>query len=119
MTREYLILICIVRVDGKMSDYGVPGMNSEIIEWCFDCEEASEAAREIFDRVMNTGWLLEHGIHPLNSDAAWEEVRKHLLHLGERCGVLTSIGITQVNATAHEQQNILSRVYEILAGGEK
>lgn len=94
-------------------------MDSSVIEWRFCCDKASESAREVFDRVMNRDWLLEHGIHPFDSDAAWEEVRKHLAHLREPCGVLTAIRVTEGKATADEQQGIWSKVYQVLAGGEK
>jgi len=71
-------------------------MNSEVIEWCFKCDEASERANELFDKVMNRTWLLERGIDPFDSDAAWEEVRKQLFDLRERC-VLTVIRIGEPN----------------------
>jgi len=71
-------------------------MDSGVIEWCFDCDEASEKAREVFDGVMNRDWLLGHGIHPFDSDAAWKEVMKQLSLLREPC-VLTVIRITEPN----------------------
>ena len=71
-------------------------MISGVIEWSFDCDEASESAREVFDRVMDRGWLLEHGISPFDSDAAWEEVMKRLSDLKEPC-VLTVVRITEPN----------------------
>ncbi len=71
-------------------------MDSGVIEWRFDCDEASESAREVFDRVMDRGWLLEHGISPFDSDAAWEEVMKRLSDLKEPC-VLTVVRITEPN----------------------
>ena len=93
-------------------------MDAMVLEWCFDCDQASEAANDVFDTVMDRGWLLEHGIHPFDTDAAWEEVRKHLSRLGEP-SVLTAIRITQGNATADEQRHVWSMVYRILPGGEK
>ena len=71
-------------------------MISGVIEWSFDCDEASESAREVFDRVMNRDWLLEHGISPFDSDAAWEEVKKQLSHLREPC-LLTIIRVAEPN----------------------
>ena len=94
-------------------------MDSSIIEWRFDCDRASESAREVFNMVIDRGWLLEHGIHPFDDDAAWEEVRNRLSHLKEPCGVLTAIRITEGNATTDEQRQIWSRLYQILAGGAR
>ena len=71
-------------------------MISGVIEWCFVCDEASESAREVFDRVMNRDWLLEHGIHSFDTDAAWEEVMKQLSHLREPC-LLTIIRVAEPN----------------------
>ena len=68
-------------------------MDSAVLEWCFKCDKASQRANELFDKVMNRAWLLEHGIHPFDTDAAWEEVRKHLSRLGEP-SVLTATRIT-------------------------
>ncbi len=93
-------------------------MDAMVIEWCFDCDQASEAANDLFNTVMDRRWLLEHGIHPFDTDAAWEEVRKHLSRLGEP-SVLTAIRITQGNATADEQRGIWAIIWEILTGGEK
>lgn len=72
-------------------------MDSGVIEWCFNYDEASEKAREVFDRVMNRDWLLEHGIDPFDSDAAWEEVKKQLSHLREPC-LLTIIRVAEPNS---------------------
>jgi len=94
-------------------------MDSSIIEWRFDCDKASKSARDVFDMVMDRYWLLAHGIHPFDTDTAWEEVRKRLSHLKEPCGVLTAIRITEGNATIGEQRQIWSKVYEILRGDEK
>ena len=71
-------------------------MDSGVIEWRFDCDESSEAAKEVFDRVMNRDWLLEHGISPFDSDAAWEEVMKQLSDLREPC-VLTVVRVAESN----------------------
>jgi len=59
-------------------------MISGIIEWCFDCDEASESAREVFDRVMNRDWLREHDIHPFDTDAIWAELDKQLSQVTKR-----------------------------------
>ena len=69
-------------------------MDLGVIEWCFNCDEASKRANELFDKVMDRGWLLEHGIPPFDSDAAWEEVVKQLSDLGEPC-VLTITRVTK------------------------
>jgi hypothetical protein len=45
---------------------------------------------------MNREWLLEHGIHPFDTDAAWEEVKKQLSHLREPC-LLTIIRVAEPN----------------------
>ncbi len=71
-------------------------MDAMVIEWCFDCDQASEAANDVFDTVMNREWLLEHGIHPFDTDAAWEEVKKQLSHLREPC-LLTIIRVAEPN----------------------
>jgi len=71
-------------------------MGSGVIEWCFDCDQASEAANDVFDTVMDRDWLLEHGIHPFDTDAAWEEVMKQLSHLREPC-LLTIIRVAEPN----------------------
>ncbi len=71
-------------------------MGSGVLEWCFDCDQASEAANDVFDTVMNREWLLEHGIHPFDTDAAWEEVKKQLSHLREPC-LLTIIRVAEPN----------------------
>ena len=71
-------------------------MISGVIEWRFDCDEASEKANEVFDTVMNREWLREHGIDPFDDDAAWEEVKKQLSHLREPC-LLTIIRVAEPN----------------------
>jgi len=71
-------------------------MDAMVIEWCFDCDQASEVANDVFDTVMNREWLLEHGIHPFDTDAAWEEVKKQLSHLREPC-LLTIIRVAEPN----------------------
>jgi hypothetical protein len=71
-------------------------MISGVIEWSFDCDKASENAREVFDRVMNRDWLREHGISLVDIDAAWEELVKQLLTLGEPC-VVTVIRVNEPN----------------------
>lgn len=71
-------------------------MDAMVIEWCFDCDQASEAANDLFDTVMDRRWLLEHGIHPFDTDAAWEEVKKQLSHLREPC-LLTIIRVAEPN----------------------
>lgn len=71
-------------------------MDVMVIEWCFDCDQASEAANDLFDTVMDRRWLLEHGIHPFDTDAAWEEVKKQLSHLREPC-LLTIIRVAEPN----------------------
>ncbi len=71
-------------------------MDAMVIEWCFDCDQSSEAANDVFDTVMNREWLLEHGIHPFDTDAAWEEVKKQLSHLREPC-LLTIIRVAEPN----------------------
>lgn len=58
-----------------------------VIEWQFDCDEASEKANEVFHTVMNYDWLREHGINPFDSDAAWEEVMKQLSQVTKRSPV--------------------------------
>ena len=84
-------------------------MDSSVIEWRFNCDEASEKAREVFDRVMNRDWLLEHGIAPFDSDAAWEEVKKQLSHLREPC-LLTLIRVAEPNlAWVSFQANLMKR----------
>jgi len=93
-------------------------MNSEIIVWSFHYDEASEAGREVFDKVMDRGWLLEHGIHPFDMDAAWAEVAKQLSHIGDRA-FLNLTRISPGNATRDEQQHIWSKLYQLLVGGEK
>jgi len=71
-------------------------MDLGVMEWGFNCDEASEGAREVFDRVMERGWRLEHGIDPFDDEAAWEEVMKQLSQLRERC-LLTVIRVTKPN----------------------
>lgn len=71
-------------------------MDAMVFEWCFDCDQASEAANDLFDTVMDRRWLLEHGIHPFDTDAAWEEVKKQLSHLREPC-LLTIIRVAEPN----------------------
>ena len=71
-------------------------MDSGVIEWRFDCDESSEAAKEVFDGVMNRDWLSEHGIAPFDSDGAWGAVMKQLSELKEPC-VLTVIRVTEPN----------------------
>jgi len=71
-------------------------MISGVIEWRFDCDEASEKANEVFDTVMNREWLREHGIDPFDDDAAWAEVMKRLSDLREPC-VLTIIRVAKPN----------------------
>jgi hypothetical protein len=71
-------------------------MDAMVFEWCFDCDQASEAANDLFDTVMDRRWLLEHGIHPFDTDAAWEEVMKQLSHLREPC-LLTIIRVAEPN----------------------
>ncbi len=71
-------------------------MDAMVIEWCFDCDQASEAANDVFDTVMNRDWLWEHGISLFDSDAAWEEVMKQLSDLREPC-VLTIIRVAKPN----------------------
>jgi len=67
-----------------------------VVEWRFDCDEASESAKEVFSTVMDYGWLQRHGIHPFDTEAAWEEVMKRLSDLKEPC-VLTVVRITEPN----------------------
>lgn len=62
-------------------------MISGIIEWRFDCNEASEKVNEVFDTVMNRDWLREHGIGPFDDDGAWEEVMKQLSQVTKRSPV--------------------------------
>jgi len=62
-------------------------MDSGVIEWCFNCDEASEKAREVFDRVMNRDWLLEHGIHPFCTEAVWAELDRQLSQITKRSPV--------------------------------
>ena len=71
-------------------------MDSGVIEFRFNCDEASEKANELFDKVMNRDWLLEHGIDPFDTDGAWEEVKKQLSHLREPC-LLTIIRVAEPN----------------------
>ncbi len=93
-------------------------MNTTVIEWSFDCDQASDVANSVFDTVMNRDWCREHGINPFDTDAVWEEARKHLSHLGEP-SVLTNTKITQVNTTPDEQRRLWSKVGGILLRGEK
>lgn len=62
-------------------------MISGVIEWQFDCDEASQEAREVFDRVMNRDWLREHGIHPFDTEAIWVELDKQLSQVTKRSPV--------------------------------
>jgi hypothetical protein len=62
-------------------------MISGVIEWRFDCDEASKQARETFDKVMNRDWLREHGIGPFDDDGAWQEVMKQLTKVTNRSPV--------------------------------
>jgi hypothetical protein len=62
-------------------------MISGIIEWRFNCDEASETARKVFDKVMNYDWLREHGIQPFDSTAAWEEAMRQLSQVTKRSPV--------------------------------
>lgn len=71
-------------------------MDSAVFEWCFKCDKASQRANELFDKVMDRGWLMEHGISPFDTDAAWEEVMKRLSDLKESC-VLTVVRVTEPN----------------------
>ena len=93
-------------------------MNAMVIEWSFDCDQASDAANAAFDTVMNRDWLLEHGIHPFDTDVAWEEAKKHMLYLGES-SVLTNTKIIQGNATTDEQRLLWLKIGKILLRGQK
>ena len=65
-------------------------MDARVIEWSFNCDEASESAKEVFDEVIG-----RHG--PLvDIDAEWEELYNQLSDLREPC-VLT------VSRPAHQQ----------------
>ena len=72
-------------------------MDLGVIEWGFKCDEASKRANELFDKVMDRDWLLQHGIHPFDTDTAWVEIEKQLSHLGESC-LLTVTRATKPNA---------------------
>ena len=93
-------------------------MNSGIIEYCFHYDEASQAAKEVFDRVMSRDWNLDHGIHPFDIDAVWAEVAKQLSYIGNRAS-LTLTRISLGDVARDEEQHIWSKLYQLLAGGEK
>jgi hypothetical protein len=80
----------------KVPEKGV-NMDLGVIEWSFNCDEASKNANDLFSKVMNRGWLLQKGIHPFDIDAAWAEVEKQLSQLGEPC-VLTVTRATKPSA---------------------
>ena len=80
-----------------MSTKGV-NMDLGVIEWCFNCDEASKRANDLFDKIMDRDWLLQHGIHPFDIDAAWAELEKQLAHLREPC-LLTVTRATKPNAS--------------------
>ena len=92
-------------------------MNSVVIEWCFKCDEASEKANELFDKVMNRDWLLRHGIPPFDIDAAWEEVSKRLSHICERHVLNVTRIVGQPSCNLDEQRQILAQVYKVLLKG--
>ena len=59
-------------------------MISGVIEWRFNCDEASEVANEVFDTMMNRDWLREHSINLFDNDAVWGEVMKQLSQVTKR-----------------------------------
>ena len=80
-----------------MSTNGV-NMDLDVLEWCFNCDEASKKANDIFNKVMDRNWLAHHGIHPFDLDAAWVELERQLEQLREPC-VLTVTRATEMNAS--------------------
>lgn len=89
-------------------------MISGIIEWCFNCDEASETAREVFDRVMNYDWLREHGIHPFDTDAIWAELEKQLSKVSKQSPV-TKVRIREGDANLRWD----TLWTELVTGGEQ
>lgn len=90
-------------------------MDSGVIEFRFNCDEASKKANELFDKVMNRDWLLEHGIAPFDTDGAWEEVSKQLSHIGERHVLNVTRIVGHPNSRWDEQRQIWAKVFGVLA----
>ncbi len=93
-------------------------MISGVIEWRFDCDKASQEARETFDKTMNRDWLLQRGINAFDIDAAWEEAANQLSLMGKRCA-LSFTRVEQPTFLSNEQREIWAIIWEILTGGEK
>ena len=58
-----------------------------VVEWRFDCDEASESAKEVFSTVMDYGWLQRYGIHPFDTEAIWAELDRQLSQVSKRSPV--------------------------------